>query len=114
MRLILIYDLPVTDEENRKIYSRFHRNIIRLGFYMLQYSVYSKVIQNDTSMKQYLYKLERVVPKVGNIVVLKITEKQYQDMIYLRGDKNKFDILVGGKELVIFGGDYCDNDESEN
>lgn len=114
MRLILIYDLPVTDEENRKIYSRFHRNIIRLGFYMLQYSVYSKVIQNDTSMKQYLYKLERVVPKVGNIVVLKITEKQYQDMIYLRGDKNKFDILVGGKELVIFGGDYCDNAESEN
>ena len=114
MRLILIYDLPVTDEENRKIYSRFHRNIIRLGFYMLQYSVYSKVIRNDTSMKQYLYKLERVVPKVGNIVVLKITEKQYQDMIYLRGDKNKFDILVGGKELVIFGGDYCDNAESEN
>ena len=114
MRLILIYDLPVTDEENRKIYSRFHRNIIRLGFYMLQYSVYSKVIRNDTSMKQYLYKLERVVPKVGNIVVLKITEKQYQDMIYLRGDKNKFDILVRGKELVIYGGDYCDNYGNEN
>ncbi len=32
MRLILIYDLPVYDEENRKIYSKFHRNIIRLGF----------------------------------------------------------------------------------
>ncbi len=114
MRLILIYDLPVYDEENRKIYSKFHRNIIRLGFYMLQYSVYSKVIQNDTSMKQYLFKLERIIPKVGNIVVLKITEKQYQDMIYLRGDKNKFDMLVGGKELVIFGGDYCDNYENEN
>ena len=35
-------------------------------------------------------------------------------MIYLRGDKNKFDMLVGGKELVIFGGDYCDNYENEN
>lgn len=111
MRLILIYDLPVTEELDKKIYSKFHRNIIRLGFYMLQYSVYSKVIQNDTSMKQYMMKLERVIPEKGHIILMKITEKQYQNMIYLRGEKNKFDVLVGGKELVVFGGDEDDNSE---
>lgn len=111
MRLILIYDLPVTEELDKKIYSKFHRNIIRLGFYMLQYSVYSKVIQNDTSMKQYMIKLERVIPERGYIILMKITEKQYQNMIYLRGEKNKFDVLVGGKELVVFGGDEDDNSE---
>lgn len=111
MRLILIYDLPVTEELDKKIYSKFHRNIIRLGFYMLQYSVYSKVIQNDTSMKQYMIKLERVIPERGHIILMKITEKQYQNMIYLRGEKNKFDVLVGGKELVVFGGDEDDNSE---
>lgn len=111
MRLILIYDLPVTEELDKKIYSRFHRNIIRLGFYMLQYSVYSKVIQNDTSMKQYMIKLERVIPERGHIILMKITEKQYQNMIYLRGEKNKFDILIGGKELVVFGGDEDDDFE---
>ena len=114
MRIILIYDLPTNEKIEQKIYNKFHNDIKKIGFYMLQYSVYSKVIQNDTSLKQYLFKLERIVPKAGNIVVLKITEKQYQDMIYLRGDKNKFDMLVGGKELVIFGGDYCDNYENEN
>lgn len=105
MRLILIYDLPVDDEIERRSYSRFHRDITRLGFYMLQYSVYSKVIQNDTSFKQYFYKLERIIPKKGSIILLKVTERQYQDMIYLQGEKNKFDILVGGKEFVVFGGD---------
>ncbi len=108
MRLLLIYDLPMVDEMDRKIYSKFHRDITRLGFYMLQYSVYSKVVQNDTSMKQYLFKVERITPKKGNIVLIKITEKQYQDMIYLRGEKNKFDVLVGGKEFVVFGGDEDD------
>jgi len=29
-------------------------------------------------------------------------------MIYLRGEKNKFDVLVGGKEFVVFGGDEDD------
>lgn len=104
MRLILIYDLPVVEEEDRHIYSKFHRNIMRLGFYMLQYSVYSKVIQNDTSLKQYTYKLQDIIPSKGNIILMKITEKQYQDMLYLRGEKNNFDVLVGGKELVVFGG----------
>ena len=105
MRLILIYDLPVIEESDKRIYSRFHKNIIKLGFYMLQYSVYVKVINNDTSLKQSILKIEKIIPEKGNIMIMKITEKQYQDMIYLRGEKNKFDILVGGKELVVFGDD---------
>lgn len=105
MRLILLYDLPVSEDIDQKIYNKFHKDIIRLGFYMLQYSIYTKVVVNDTLQKQYISKIERIIPKKGNIILFKITEKQYQDIIYLRGEKNKFDVLVGGKELVIFGGD---------
>ena len=108
MRLLLIYDLPVTEDIDRKIYNRFHRDIIKLGFYMIQFSVYSKVIQNDTSMKQNYLKVEKIVPQKGNVILLKITEKQYQNMIYLRGEKNKFDMLVDGKEFIVFGGDEND------
>lgn len=72
---------------------------------MLQYSIYVKVITNDSTLKQYLSKIEKIVPEKGNIIIIKITEKQYQDMIYLRGVKNKYDSIVGGKEFVIFGGD---------
>ena len=103
MRVILIYDLPVVEEQDRRVYTKFHKNLISLGFYMLQFSVYTKVIQNDSSFKQLSNKLDRIIPNKGNIIILKITEKQYQDMIYLTGEKNKFDMLVGGKELVVFG-----------
>lgn len=103
MRIILIYDLPVVQEEDRKIYLRFHKSLITFGFYMLQFSVYTKVIQNDSSFKQLANKLNRIIPNKGNVIILKVTEKQYQDMIYLTGEKNKFDMLVGGKELVVFG-----------
>lgn len=105
MRLILIYDLPVLEESDKKIYNHFHNDIKKIGFHMLQYSIYSKPIMNDTLLKQTLFKIERVVPNKGSIIVFKITEKQYQNMIYLTGEKNKIDILVGSNELVIFGGD---------
>ena len=93
MRIILVYDLPVVEDEDRK------------GFIMLQFSVYTKVIQNDTSYKQNLLKLNKIIPKKGSIIVLKVTEKQFQDMKYLTGVKNRQEALVGGRELVIFGGD---------
>ena len=40
MRVILIYDLPMVDDNDRKIYNKFHKNLKKLGYYMLQYSVY--------------------------------------------------------------------------
>lgn len=108
MRIILIYDLPMVEEDDRKIYSRFHNKLKRNGFYMIQYSVYTKVLQNDSSVKQIELKLEKIIPKKGNIVILQLTEKQFQNIKYLRGEKNRFESLVGGKELVVFGGDEDD------
>ncbi len=105
MRLILIYDLPTVEEEDRKISQRFSKDIKRLGFNMLQYSVYTKVLQNDTSYKQNIIRLNKIIPKKGSIIVFKVTEKQFQDMQYLTGTMNRYETIVGGKELVIFGGD---------
>ena len=62
MRMFLIYDLPTTDEEDQRIYQRFHNQLIKLGFYMLQYSVYIKVVQNDLSYKQYINKINNILP----------------------------------------------------
>ena len=105
MRAIIIYDLPMIDDEDKKIYRLFRKNIIKLGFYMIQYSVYTKVLQNESSYLQLCNKVKTIVPDKGHIIIFKITEKQFSDMIYLSGIKNKFETIVGGNELVIFGGD---------
>ena len=55
MRLILIYDLPAVEDNDKRIYNRFHTNIVKLGFYMLQYLIYVKVVTNDITMKQYIF-----------------------------------------------------------
>lgn len=105
MRMILIYDLPTNEEEDTKNYNRFNKSIKKLGFYMLQYSIYVKIIQNDSNYKQLENKLNKIIPPKGSIVIFKITEKQFQDMIYLRGERNLYENIVGNRELVIFRGD---------
>ena len=105
MRAIIIYDLPMISDEDRKTYTIFRKRIIKLGFYMIQYSAYTKVLQNENSYKQLCSKVDSIVPDKGHIIMFKITEKQFSDMIYLTGIKNKYESIVGGNELVVFGGD---------
>ena len=105
MRAIIIYDLPMISEEDKKIYTMFRKKIMKIGFYMIQFSVYTKVLQNESSYKQLCNKISVIVPDRGHIIMFKITEKQFLDMIYLTGVANKYESIVGGKSLVIFGGD---------
>ena len=42
MRMIVFFDLPVTTKKDRKAYTDFRKFLIRDGFIMLQYSVYSR------------------------------------------------------------------------
>ena len=75
---------------------------------MLQYSVYVKSLTNASDFDKVGVKVINILPKRGNIIILKLTEKQYNDMIYLSGEKNRHDMIVGSKEIVFFGGDALD------
>lgn len=102
MRVILAYDLPMVMDEDVFNYNVFKRNLKKLGFYMIQFSIYTKVLTNETAYLQLQKKLNYIIPKKGSIIILKVTEKQFQNLIYLRGEKNLFETIVGGNELVIF------------
>lgn len=104
MRLILFYDLPMVTDKNVKEYNIFHRRLKKLGFYMLQYSVYTKVLQNDSKLTQIENKLNHIIPNNGKVIIFKLTEKQFLNIKYLRGERNLQETIIGGNELVIFGG----------
>ncbi len=100
MRYLLLYDLPMTEKEDIREYNRFYTNIKRIGFYMIQYSVYAKTVNNDSEKKVMMNKLKEIIPKGGSIRLLKITEKQYESMVMLRGINNSHETIVGNNERV--------------
>jgi CRISPR-associated protein Cas2 len=89
MRILVFYDLPVTTDELRKIYHKFHRFLIKDGYDMLQNSVYCRLCGGHDAVNKFVTKLERVVPSKGNVRVMTITEKQYASMQFLVGTATK-------------------------
>jgi CRISPR-associated protein Cas2 len=82
-----MFDLPVETSSQKKNYRDFRKFLLTSGFIMEQYSVYTKLVLNSSVMKAVYKKVEDKVPAKGRIQILSVTEKQYEDMIYLIGEK---------------------------
>ena len=105
MRAIILFDLPSVENQDIANNQKFIKKLKKIGFYMLQFSVYTKVLINQSEYDRIIKKVKQIIPNKGNIIILKLTDKQYNDMIYLNGEKNKYDSIVGLNNVVYFGGD---------
>ena len=94
MRLILFFDLPMTNKKDVRRYTKFRKYLISNGYIMMQFSVYCKIFANREALVNHVVILKRNVPDKGQIRVMMVTEKQYA----------KIEIIVGGKanqELIV-------------
>ena len=87
MRILVFFDLPVTSAKDRKSYAAFRKFLINDGYDMLQYSVYSRITQNHDDSKKHIARLARAQPPKGSVRVMLVTEKQYNSMIILVGNR---------------------------
>lgn len=49
MRVMVLFDLPVLSDSERREYTRFRKFLIKSGFLMMQESVYVKLALNQTA-----------------------------------------------------------------
>jgi len=87
MRLMLFFDLPRYTSAQNKEANHYVKQIRKMGFFMLQESVYCKILLNASWKDGIVSQLKKKQPKEGSIVLLTITEKQYNSMEYLLGEK---------------------------
>ncbi len=100
MRIIVMFDLPVVSNSDRREYNKFRKYLIKNGFFMMQESVYCKLAQNSTAADLIIDNIRKNKPLSGLVQALKITEKQFSKIDYIVG-KKKSDILDSDERIVI-------------
>jgi len=88
MRIVVFFDLPVKTKKQRKIYSQFRKYLLKNGHQMLQYSVYSKIVNTREAARDHAKDIASNAPKEGNVRLLTLTEKQYANMTVIVGGKS--------------------------
>ena len=102
MRMIVFFDLPVTTRAKKRAYTLFRRFLLKDGYDMLQWSVYSRIVNGRDDANKHLRRLENNLPKEGSIRCLEVSEKQFASMKLLLGEATFQEKLVNAEQMVLF------------
>lgn len=100
MRVMVFFDLPVTSKKDRRAYADFRRELLKNGFVMIQYSVYSRTVKNQDDAAKFERIIERIVPPRGAVRMMTVTEKQYASIRILSGERMKSENLLDTKDIL--------------
>jgi len=100
MRIIVFFDLPTNTKKDRKNYSIFRKKLLENGFFMLQYSVYCRICKGMQLSKKYIEYIRKVTPPKGNVRILQITDKQFNNMELIVGKKTNEEKYIK-KQLIM-------------
>ncbi|MDD3859955.1 MAG: CRISPR-associated endonuclease Cas2 [Bacteroidales bacterium] len=87
MWLFVYFDLPTNTKKERKAAALFRKNLMKDGFTMMQFSVYTRHCASKESLEVHVKRVQKFLPEYGQVSLLKITDKQYGDMINYWGKK---------------------------
>lgn len=89
MYMIIMYDLSMKNNIDKRAYSKFRRTIKSIGFYHLNNSVYMKKL-NSSQQYNYIEDYLRLNLN-GHIIGMKITDENKENMFEIKNNviKNK-------------------------
>ena len=88
MWLFTFFDLPTNTKSERRDAARFRKNLLQDGFVMMQYSVYTRHCGSGESADVHTRRVQDMVPSKGHVSILRITDKQYGNIINFWGAKS--------------------------
>lgn len=87
MRILLFFDLPRNTSKEVRDATKFVKELKKEGFLMLQESVYCKLLLNMSAFEGIRKSIDKIKPAHGDIMLLTITEKQYNSIEIVLGDR---------------------------
>lgn len=86
MRTILFFDLPTLTAKDRMEYRHFVKNLMIVGFYRIQESVFVMMNINPQGAESVIKLVRSFKPSGGNIMALTVTEQQFARMDIILGE----------------------------
>jgi len=85
MWIVVMFDLPVVEKQERKAATDFRNALLDMGFEMSQFSVYMRFCSSQAQVDTYCKRVEEDLPAGGKINILQFTDKQYERIITFHG-----------------------------
>jgi len=99
--VLVMFDLPVLTPAQRRDAARFRTDLVRDGYFMVQFSVYARPCGSADKVDTHVRRLKKLIPSKGEIRALIITDAQWGRMFVARSEK-KADPEDMPEQLMFF------------
>ena len=87
MWVLVFFDLPTETITERRVASKFRKNLIKDGFAMFQFSIYMRFCPSRENASVHIKRTKNGLPKKGKVCIMQITDKQFGMMELFHGQK---------------------------
>lgn len=99
--IMVFFDLPTETEKDRKNYTKFRKGIMKDGFGMFQFSIYTRHCSSFENAKVHIKRVKSILPPEGDIGIITITDKQFGMMEIFHGRKQE-EVKQPPQQLELF------------
>jgi CRISPR-associated protein Cas2 len=101
MWVLVFFDLPTETATERKVATKFRKNLLDDGFAMFQFSIYMRFCASRENADVHIKRTKRALPKKGKVGILQITDRQF-GMIELFHGQKEIDPETPSQQLELF------------
>lgn len=101
MWVLVMYDLPMVTEKERKIYTRFRKRMLNDGFTLFQFSMYLRHCSSRENADVHITRVKSILPPEGKVGIFAITDKQFGTIELFNG-RARAPEPKGPKQLELF------------
>ena len=94
MRLLAILS-PTGKWGTKTEYSKLRKFLDKDGYIRIAPEVYMRVVQNRKASEKHYRRIQEFAPKTGTVRLLRLTEKQYQNIYMVTGEMDYQEKTVG-------------------
>ena len=88
--VLVFFDLPVGTPEERRDANNFRKDLIKDGYFMVQFSVYARPCGTADRVETQVRRLKSKIPAQGEVRGLMISDAQWGRMIIMRSQQNAY------------------------
>jgi len=101
MWMLVMFDLPVTKDVDRRRATKFRNFLLDEGFSMSQFSVYLRFCGTREKVHTYIKKTEEHIPPNGNVSILCFTDRQYGKIVNF-SNRQRTEMPKKSQQYVLF------------
>lgn len=101
MRILVFFDLPTVSKADKKRYVKFRKFLLKDGYDMLQWSVYTRICNGIEGANKHILRLAQHVPSKGSVRSICITDKQYAHMRQWSGKPTMAEKSLTPQQLLL-------------